>query len=112
MRRDAGALVAAAPVFAALGDEQRLRIVGRLSREGPLSIARLTDGAQVTRQAVTKHLHVLEGAGLARGERRGREVVWVIEPRSLRRVREHLDLVSRQWDDAIERLRAMVEANG
>lgn len=111
MRRDAAALVAAAPVFAALGDEQRLRIVSRLSREGPLSISRLAEGAEVTRQAVTKHLHVLEDAGLARGERVGREVVWAIEPRSLERARAQLVAISRQWDDALERLRAMVEGD-
>lgn len=109
MRRDAAALVASAPVFAALGDEQRLRIVSRLSREGPLSIARLTEGAEVSRQAVSKHLRVLEGAGLARGERAGRETVWTIELRSVRRAREQLDAISRQWDASIERLRALVE---
>ena len=109
MRRDAAALAASAPVFAALGDEQRLRIVARLSREGPLSIARLTEGAEVSRQAVSKHLRVLEGAGLTRGARAGRETVWTIEPRSMRRAREQLDVIARQWDASIERLRALVE---
>ena len=70
----------AAPVFAALGDETRLRLVARLSSEGPLSIAQLTRGGQVTRQAVTKHLHVLADAGVARSRRRGRERIWELEP--------------------------------
>ena len=66
----------AAPVFAALGDATRLRLVARLSDDGPLSIARLSDDAAVTRQAITKHLHALADAGLVRGTRRGRERIW------------------------------------
>lgn len=102
-------LAASAPVFAALGDEQRLRIVARLADEGPLSIAALTDGANVTRQAVTKHLRVLEGAGLVRGSREGRENVWTLDPKRLERAQKHLETISKQWDDALERLRAFVE---
>jgi DNA-binding transcriptional ArsR family regulator len=102
-------LRASAPVFAALGDELRLRLVSRLCQEGPLSIKRLTEGANVTRQAVTKHLHVLAGAGLVRGSREGRESVWMVEPRRLEEARGHLDRISKQWDDALGRLRALVE---
>jgi len=102
-------LAASAPVFAALGDEQRLRIVTRLCAEGPLSIAALTTGANVTRQAVTKHLKVLEGAGLVRGSREGRENVWTLETKRLQRAQHHLDTIARQWNDALERLRAFVE---
>lgn len=109
MAREAAALATSAPVFAALGDEQRLRLVARLCHDGPLSIARLTEGTKVTRQAVTKHLRVLEAAGLARGSRTGRETVWTLEPRPLRKAREHLAAISQQWDDALERLRAFVE---
>lgn len=109
MPRESAAMAASAPVFAALGDEQRLRLVARLCHDGPLSIARLTEGTTVSRQAVTKHLQVLEAAGLARGERSGRETVWTLEPRPLKKAREHLEAISRQWDDAIERLRAFVE---
>lgn len=110
MRRDAGAALAfSAPVFAALGDEQRLRLVARLCHDGPQSIARLTEGADVSRQAVTKHLRVLEAAGLARGKRSGRETVWALDPRPLVEAREHLVAISRQWDDALERLRSFVE---
>jgi DNA-binding transcriptional ArsR family regulator len=98
-----------APVFAALGDETRLRLVARLCDEGPQSIAKLTDGSEVTRQAVTKHLRVLEDAGVVRGTRDGRESVWQIEPRRLETARRSLDLISARWDSAIERLRAMVE---
>lgn len=109
MSREGRALAATAPVFAALGDEQRLRLVARLCHKGPQSIARLTEGGDVTRQAVTKHLRVLEAAGLARGERSGRETLWALEPRPLQKAREQLEAISRQWDDAIERLRAFVE---
>ena len=104
-------LASAAPVFAALGDETRLRLVAQLCREGPLPIARLSDASPVTRQAVTKHLHALARAGLVRrrgaGRRRGQ--VWELQPRRLEDARRWLDRISRQWDDALERLRAFVE---
>jgi DNA-binding transcriptional ArsR family regulator len=98
-----------APVFAALGDETRLRLVARLCDEGPQSIAKLTEGSDVSRQAVTKHLRVLEDAGVVRGSREGRESVWEIEPRRLEAARRSLDLISSRWDSAIERLHVMVE---
>jgi len=99
----------AAPVFAALGDATRLALVGRLCTAGPLSIVRLCQGSPVTRQAVTKHLHVLANAGLVRHARRGRERIWELEPGRLAEARRFLDLVSAQWDEAIGRLRAFVE---
>jgi DNA-binding transcriptional ArsR family regulator len=99
----------AAPVFAALGERTRLTLVARLCTEGPLSIARLSEGTGVTRQAITKHLHTLAGAGVVRGAEVGRERIWQIETKRLERARECLDQISSQWDVAIERLRAMVE---
>jgi DNA-binding transcriptional ArsR family regulator len=107
----ANRLVEAAPVFAALGDPTRLRIVTRLCLAGPQSIAQLTDGAEVTRQAVTKHLHALGDAGLVRSARCGRERIWEIEPRRLVAASRYLEQISKQWDDAIERLRAFVETD-
>jgi DNA-binding transcriptional ArsR family regulator len=99
----------AAPVFAALGDRTRMRLIKRLCDDGPLSIARLSDGAGVTRQAVTKHLNVLADAGVVRGKRRGREQIWELQPKRLEMARRYLDEVSGQWDAAIERLRAFLE---
>ena len=99
----------AAPVFAALGDGTRLRIVTRLSDDGPLSISQLSDGAGVTRQAVTKHLNALADAGVVRGTRRGREHVWELETKRLEMASRYLVEVSGQWDAAIGRLRAFVE---
>jgi DNA-binding transcriptional ArsR family regulator len=98
-----------APVFAALGDETRLRLVARLCDDGPMPIVRLTVDSNVTRQAITKHLHVLEEAGLVRSTRRGRESVWRVERRRLEDARHYLDLISKQWDDALGRLRQLVE---
>jgi DNA-binding transcriptional ArsR family regulator len=98
-----------APIFAALGDETRLRIVARLSAGGPMSIARLTSDASVTRQAVTKHLHVLAHAGLARSSRLGRESVWELRPEPLDAARHCLNGISAQWDAALERLKLLVE---
>jgi DNA-binding transcriptional ArsR family regulator len=100
---------ATAPIFAALGDETRLRLVARLCGEGPQSIARLTAGTGVTRQAVTKHLQVLADAGLARSARLGRESIWELEPERLEEARRCLDRISAQWDAALGRLKAFVE---
>jgi DNA-binding transcriptional ArsR family regulator len=112
LRRQASArpgLHESAPVFAALGDETRLQIVARLCAEGPLSITRLSEGAGVTRQAVTKHLNALSAAGLAKNVRSGREQIWELETRRLEMARRCLDRISDQWDVAIDRLKAMVE---
>ncbi len=105
----AAGLVQAAPVFAALGDETRLALVARLCEGGPRSIARLTAGSAVTRQAVTKHLHVLAGAGLVRDARRGRERIWELEPDKLVEARRTLDEISRRWDEALDRLKSYLE---
>jgi DNA-binding transcriptional ArsR family regulator len=102
---------AGAPIFAALGDGTRLRIVAKLSATGPLSIVRLTDGEDITRQAITKHLAVLADAGLVRDVRRGRERLWALEPSPLETARRYLDLVSQRWDTALARLQALVETD-
>jgi DNA-binding transcriptional ArsR family regulator len=104
-----GKLTEAAPVFAALGDATRLRLVARLCADGPLSISRLSEGAGVTRQAVTKHLQALGDAGLVRDAWLGRERIWELEPRRLELARRALDRIGEQWDAALGRLRALVE---
>jgi DNA-binding transcriptional ArsR family regulator len=100
---------AAAPIFAALGEPTRLALVHRLGQDGPSSITRLTDGGDVTRQAVSKHLAVLERAGLVRGEARGRERIWELAPERLEVARSYLDHIEARWDEALERLRDLVE---
>jgi DNA-binding transcriptional ArsR family regulator len=109
MSRRNASLEQAAPVFAALGDETRLALVHRLGRDGALSIARLTDATRVTRQAVTKHLQVLERAGLVQAERQGRERLWQVNPHALHEAQRYLELLSKQWDEALERLATFVE---
>jgi len=96
-------------VFAALGDKTRLDLVARLCAGGPLSITRLTAGADVTRQAITKHLNILAGAGLVRDIRVGRERLWEVETRQLDAARRCLDRISSQWDEALGRLKIAVE---
>jgi len=96
-------------VFSALGDRTRLLLVARLSAEGPMSIARLTQGGSVTRQAVTKHLQVLANVGLASSSRLGRESIWELEPEPLEAARRCLDGISAQWDRALNRLKSFVE---
>jgi len=105
----AASLQAAAPVFAALGDATRLKLVAVLCAGGALSIAQLTAGTEITRQAVTKHLQVLAAAGLVRGLRAGRERRFAFDAASLDAARRSLELISAQWDQALERLRRHVE---
>ncbi|MGH7656042.1 MAG: ArsR/SmtB family transcription factor [Gemmatimonadaceae bacterium] len=99
----------AAPLFAALGDETRLRLIDRLSSGGPKSITRLSAGTPVSRQAITKHLRVLSSAGLVTSSRRGRERVWDLEPARIADAHQHLERISKQWDDALGRLKSFVE---
>lgn len=74
-----------------------------------MSITGLTGGFNVTRQAITKHLRVMEEAGLVHSTRHGRESIWQISPERLRDARRYLELISEQWDDALGRLRKFVE---
>lgn len=104
-----GTIAGSAPIFAALGDKTRLQLVSRLSAGGPLSIARLTDGTDLTRQAITKHLHVLSAAGIAHGVYHGREQLWQLEPERLDDARSFLDHVSQAWDESLERLKSLLE---
>ena len=109
--RSASRLKDPAPLFAALGDSTRLALVSRLCRRGPLSIARLTEDAEVTRQAVTKHLHALEEAGLVRVRKQGRERVWELRAARLQEVQRHLDAIAAQCETALGRLREQVEGD-
>jgi len=99
----------AAPVFAALGDPTRLRLVAALCAGGALSIAQLTAGTAVTRQAVTRHLETLAAAGLVRDVRQGRERLWEFEPARIEEARRSLEAIAQQWDAALQRLKSLVE---
>jgi DNA-binding transcriptional ArsR family regulator len=103
------ALRASADIFAALGDETRLRMMAILCAGGAVSIAALTLGGDITRQAVTKHLTVLAQAGLVRDSKIGRERLWEIEPAAIDEARKSLDLIARNWELALNRLRVLVE---
>ncbi len=102
-------LLNSAPLFAALGDETRLRLIGVLLAGGALSITQLTAGTEITRQAVTKHLLVLADAGLVRDIKVGRERLWEFEPTQLEEARRSLDVIAAQWDHALEKLKMAVE---
>ncbi len=107
-KRHAG-LKGRASVFAALGDETRLSLVGKLSNGPPQSISRLAKGSKLTRQAITKHLQVLEGAGVVHSVRVGRESLFEFRPQPLKELRSYLDRVSDQWEHALARLQSFVE---
>ncbi|MBS0578858.1 MAG: helix-turn-helix transcriptional regulator [Proteobacteria bacterium] len=99
-----------AVIFAALGDETRLALVTALATGEAQSISRLTAGTRLTRQAVTKHLRVLQGAGLVRGARHGRESLFELDPQPMKEMQEYLGRVSQQWDEVLLRLKAHVES--
>ena len=98
-----------APVFAALSDETRLTLLAKLSDGVPCSIARLGDGLEISRQAITKHLRVLESAGIVRAESAGRERLFELDAKPLEGARDYLSQVASQWDDALTRLKNFVE---
>ena len=96
-------------MFAALGDETRLSLVAKLAGGQPHSIAQLTDGTKLTRQAVTKHLRVLEDVGVVHATKSGRESLYALDTKPFASLGEYLDFVSQQWDEAIGRLKQFVE---
>jgi len=98
-----------APVFAALGDETRLALVAKLCRGQPRSISQLTEDSRLTRQAITKHLRVLEHAGVVHSVRSGRENLFAFDPEPIQEIKKYLDAVSEQWDQALSRLKSLVE---
>jgi len=110
-RSSALKLSEAAPLFAALGDETRLKLVSRLCSDGPLSIVRLSEGTDVSRQAITKHLRALADAGIVHDTRQGRERIWEFCPKRIEKAREHLDHISRQWDAALGRLQDFLRSD-
>lgn len=98
-----------AALFAALGDTTRLGLISKLAVGGPQSISRLSEGTTVTRQAITKHLRVLEETGLVHVAQQGRERVCQLEYARFKEAQRFLDAVSQRWDAALERLRMQVE---
>jgi DNA-binding transcriptional ArsR family regulator len=98
-----------ASVFAALGDETRLSLITKLSGGQPHSISQLTEGSKLTRQAITKHLRVLESVGIVHSVHTGRESRFEFRPEAIEGIKEYLDLVSEQWNQALSRLKSFVE---
>ena len=98
-----------APIFAALGDPTRLSLVAKLIDGKPHSISTLTEGSKVTRQAITKHLTVLEDVGLVSKIKNGRESLYELDPKPLESLQEYLELIASQWDKALHNLKAFVE---
>lgn len=99
-----------ASVFAALGDETRLKLVAKLAAGQPCSISQLSRGSKLTRQAISKHLRVLERAGMVHSVKTGRENRFRFSPQPLVGIKQYLDFVSEQWDQALSRLKSFVEA--
>jgi DNA-binding transcriptional ArsR family regulator len=100
---------ARARVFAALGDKTRLALVAKLCTGEPCSITQLSEQSKLTRQAITKHLGVLERAGIVRSSHSGRERLFEFDPEPLEELKEYLNSVSKQWDQTLSRLKSFVE---
>jgi DNA-binding transcriptional ArsR family regulator len=105
----AAAWRARAPVFAALGDRTRLALVAKLGDGQPHSISQLTSGSKLTRQAITKHLRVMERAGIVHSVRSGRTTLYEFDAQPIHDLREYLDVVSKEWDQRLSRLKSFVE---
>ena len=108
-RRVERQMTGAALLFAALGDPTRLALIKQLSTGGPASISALADQQWMTRQGVTKHLHVLAAAGIIDGSRQGRELVWTLNPQRLAEGRRHIDIIAAGWTEALDRLKLLLE---
>lgn len=100
-----------APVFAALGDPTRLKLVALLCAGGAFSITQLTETTHISRQGVTKHLNVLADAGVVQDLRIGRERLWELEPKKIEEARLTLESIGREWEQALGRLKSFVEKN-
>ena len=100
---------ARAPLFAALADETRLSLVAKLCGGERYSISQLTEGSRLTRQAITKHLRLLERVGIVHSVRTGRESRFEFDPEPIEEMKKYLDFVSQQWDQALSRLKSFVE---
>lgn len=98
-----------AHIFAALGDPTRLSLVAKLNDGEAHSISALSEGTKITRQAVTKHLTVLEGVGLVSKSKEGRESLYALDPKPLKSIQEYLEIISRQWDQTLQNLAKFVE---
>jgi DNA-binding transcriptional ArsR family regulator len=98
-----------APLFDALGDPNRLRIIVRLCDHGPSSTSQVTSVIPVTRQAASKHLQLLESVGLVTSSRRGRERLWAVRTEPLASASDYQSQLSHRWDAAVDRLRSYVQ---
>lgn len=98
-----------APIFSSLGDPTRLQIVSRLLAGEALSISRLAEGNEISRQAISKHLAVLKNSGVVQSQRQGRENLFLLKSESIRAAQDYLNQVSAQWDDALKRLQVFLE---
>ena len=96
-------------MFSALGDDTRLALLTKLCNGKRCSISQLTAGSELTRQAITRHLQVLEGVGIVHAERAGRESLFEFDPQPIKEMTNYLDRVSRQWDRSLARLKSFVE---
>ena len=96
-------------VYAALSDPHRRQLLDRLREEGPLSLSALAEPMAMSRQAVTKHLNVLQRAGLVTVHRDGRERLHELVADPLREVEDWLAPYAAEWDARLSRLRDLVD---
>jgi DNA-binding transcriptional ArsR family regulator len=108
-QRSEASTASTAATFAALGDTVRLTLISRLLDGDGYSLAELANGTKITRQGVAKHLAVLTRAQIVTSRRVGRESRFMVRVSSLRDAASYLEPASVQWDEAVARLKAIVE---
>jgi DNA-binding transcriptional ArsR family regulator len=96
-------------VFAALSDPTRREVVRSLAERPGLTASLLAEELPVTRQAVSKHLAALSGAGLVHARREGRETRYTLTPAPLAAAMEWMIEVGAEWDVRLERLRVTAD---
>jgi DNA-binding transcriptional ArsR family regulator len=97
--------------FAALGDPRRLALLEDIAGGGAVSITALASGSDITRQAITRHLCVLEDAGLVRGSVKGREHLWSLDDAEVAAVQAELARLAGRWRQRLARLKRLVEGD-
>ncbi len=97
-------------VIAALADPTRRQLLDLLATQGEATATTLAEGLPVSRQAVVKHLAVLDTAGLATGHRAGREVRYAVRPAALDATARWMAGLAADWDRRLDRVKRLAEA--
>src|SRR5439155_22921068 len=97
------------PIFAALADPMRRSLLVNLAENSPKTATQLAEDYPITRQAILKHLNILEDAGLVAVHQKGREKRYTLTPEPLDDLEKWLKDISAKWDERLLRLKTLLE---